>query len=408
MVKKPPSDTNEEEIIRRRDGIAGSASDKPLDADAKRALADARLRALAFALGSEQRPRAAADEIDDTELLAYLLDIVPEHRRTALEDVFRGNADAFGRLMTLRAALNSQTDKRDRQRADDPARRIPRHTAGRIDIRRMEEILEFRDATRPRPSFNVGRLAAAAQAIEPRAHRASRPMAFRQMERPPFQWGEKTEGMLRNLLERVRRDLGVGIDLVNEIQSSLERWRHIGRHEESETRERGAPSDREHEDDLRERLTELLYELKSVASRINEELGDVPYAAADLTPSARIAASLPLDALFEDTLDAPIARHPPTDQGIWADVLDLAAGPWRLHLSGTALPQPKLAISVRANQAKAASVEPFLTLVRPAAGFETVNLDSSGNGKIALPAGESVMLLQADEVWEIRLSFRER
>jgi hypothetical protein len=56
----------------------------------------------------------------------------------------------------------------------------------------------------------------------------------------------------------------------------------------------------------------------------------------------------------------------------------------------------------------APSAEPFLTLVRPAEGFETVNLDSSGSGKIALPADESVMLLQADEIWEVRLSFSER
>ena len=54
------------------------------------------------------------------------------------------------------------------------------------------------------------------------------------------------------------------------------------------------------------------------------------------------------------------------------------------------------------------SVDPFLTLVRPAEGFETVNLDSSRTGDIALPTGESVILLQGDEVWEVRLSFRDR
>jgi hypothetical protein len=212
--------------------------------------------------------------------------------------------------------------------------------------------------------------------------------------------------MLRNMLERVRRDLGVGIDLVNEIRSSLERWQSISRREESETRERGAPSDREHEDDLRERLTELLYDLKSVAGRINEELGDVSSGAADLPP-ARITPSLSFHALYEDITDAPLARHPPTDQEIWADGFDLAAGRWGLHLSGTALLEPQLAISVRAPEAGASPVEPFLTLVRPAEGFEKVTLDSSGSGKIALPEGQSVMLLQADEVWEIRLSFSE-
>jgi hypothetical protein len=149
MAKKPQSGLDEEEIIRRRDGVAGGASDEPLDANAKRALTDARLRALAFALRSEQRPRVGEDQADDSELLAYLLDILPEQRRTALEEALRGNADAFGRLMTLRAAFSVQTDKRDRQRADDPARKIPRHTAGRIDVRPMGEILQFRNATQP-------------------------------------------------------------------------------------------------------------------------------------------------------------------------------------------------------------------------------------------------------------------
>jgi hypothetical protein len=36
-----------------------------------------------------------------------------------------------------------------------------------------------------------------------------------------------------------------------------------------------------------------------------------------------------------------------------------------------------------------------------------VILDSSGTGKIALPAGDSVMLLQGDEVWEVRLAFHD-
>jgi hypothetical protein len=107
------------------------------------------LRALAFALGSEQSLRAGAEEIDDTERLAYLLDTLPKQRRMALEEALRGNVRAFGQLMTLRDAFSSQTDERDRQRAHDPARRIPRHTAGRVDIRRTGEILQFRDTSRP-------------------------------------------------------------------------------------------------------------------------------------------------------------------------------------------------------------------------------------------------------------------
>ena len=95
------------------------------------------------------------------------------------------------------------------------------------------------------------------------------------------------------------------------------------------------------------------------------------------------------------------------------DTVDVEAGPWGPHLAGTALPKPELAItvlaiSVRGNQVRAPSAEPFLPMVRSAEGFETVDLDSSGRGKVAVPAGESVILLQAGDVWEIRLLFRER
>jgi glycine/D-amino acid oxidase-like deaminating enzyme len=96
----------------------------------------------------------------------------------------------------------------------------------------------------------------------------------------------------------------------------------------------------------------------------------------------------------------------PTDQETWADAFAIEAGPWAVHLTGTALPAPQLAINLRANLGAIIPMEPFLTLVRPAQGFETVNLDSDGSGKIALPRGDSVMLVQGDEVWEVHLSFR--
>jgi hypothetical protein len=412
MAKKPQDGMDEEEIIRRRDGVGGAASDEPLDAGARRALADARLRALAFALGSEQSPRPGAD---DTELLAYLLDTLPEQRRLTLEGALRGDARMFGRLVTLRGAFNSQTDKRDRQRADDPARKIPRRTVGHVDVRSMGQILQFRNAQAPRRSFHSGPLPSRAlETSERPVVRALQPsLGFRRLKRPRFEWGEKSESMLRNLLERARRDLDAGRSLVNEAQSSLERWWDINRREESETREGGAPADREAET-VHERLTEVLRELEMVANRINDELGDIASTTSDMFPAAGMLPAAPStifalsDALFpkEDLTEVQQDPRSLGDRETWEDMFDLEAGAWALHLTGTALPTPQLAVSLRGNHEQMRSTTPFLTLVQPAEGFETVNLDSSGSGKIALPAGESVMLLQGDEVWEVRLSFR--
>jgi hypothetical protein len=399
MAKKPQDSMDEEEIIRRRDGVAGPVSDEPFDADAKRALADARLRALAFALGTEHGVRARADETDDSELLAYLLDTLPEQRRMALEQALRGNPAAFGRLMTLRAAFSSGTDSRDQQRAYDPARKISRHTAGWIDIRRNGEILEFfKDATQPQPSFDAP-LASPALAFELRAYRASRPPASKD---PRLEWLK-----LRNSFEWARPDFDAGIRLINESQSLLERWWDIIDREEAEARESGAPVDHREAEELRERLSELLRELKTIANRINDELSDVASATAGtLFPPSQITA-LSVDALLaeEDLVEAQYERVPSGDREMWTDVFDVEAGPWALHLTGTAVPTPQLAVSVRGNQVAEPSVEPFLTLVRPAEGFEIVHLDSHRNGKIALPHGDSVMLVQGDEVWEVHFSF---
>ena len=389
----------------------GAVSDEPLDAGTKRALADARLRALAFALRSEQRPGAEADQINDTELLAYLLDTLPEQRRMALEEAVRGDARTFGQLMTLRAAFNSQIDKRDRQRADDPVRKIPRHTAGRIDIRSMGQILQFRNAHAPRRSFHSEPLPSRVleTLVERPVVRALQPsLGFRRLKRPRFEWGEKSEGMLRNLLERARRDLDAGRSLVNEAQSSLERWWDINRRGESETREGSAPADREAET-VHERLTELLHELEMVANRINDELGDIASATSGIFPAAPSTIFALSDALFPKEGLTEVQQEPRSlgDRETWEDMFDLEAGAWALRLTGTAIPTPQLAVSLRGNHEQMPSTKPFLTLVRPAEGFEIMNLDSSGSGKIALPAGESVMLLEGDEVWEVRLSFRD-
>jgi hypothetical protein len=58
--------------------------------------------------------------------------------------------------------------------------------------------------------------------------------------------------------------------------------------------------------------------------------------------------------------------------------------------------------------AKVAEVQgstPSQTLVRPHQGFETATVSSTGEAQVALPQGESVLLVQHDEIWEIRLMF---
>jgi hypothetical protein len=211
--------------------------------------------------------------------------------------------------------------------------------------------------------------------------------------------------MLRSVLERARRDLDAGKNLVNEAQLFLERWWEINRRDELETGGTGISEDRDAEN-VRERLTGLLRDLEVIANRINDQLGNIASATAGLLPPAPLAAPLEAPLFDEVRREAEDELLLPADQEKWADAFAIEAGPWAVHLTGTALPTPQLAINLRANLGGATLMRPFLTLVRPAQGFETVNLDSDGSGKIALPRGDSIMLVQGDEVWEVRLSFR--
>jgi short chain dehydrogenase len=60
----------------------------------------------------------------------------------------------------------------------------------------------------------------------------------------------------------------------------------------------------------------------------------------------------------------------------------------------------------RRGEAVRADIRDIAALRRPHQGFETATLGSTGEAQVALPQGESVLLVQHDEIWEIRLMFR--
>lgn len=151
-----------------------------------------------------------------------------------------------------------------------------------------------------------------------------------------------------------------------------------------------------HEEQLRERLRRL----QLICTRIREGIAEIGLDVDAGLPRASFAAA---EARLDFERLQTLALQ--DDHETWADAFDIQAGHWALHLTGTALPTPQLAITLRGDLEGASSSKPLITLVRPAQGFEIVNLDSSGNGKVALPPDESVMLVQGDEVWEVRLTF---
>lgn len=374
-ARKSQSGIDDEQIIRWRDDVASAAPGELPDSNARRALADARLRALAFSLAAEQDTRNGA--ADDAQLLAYLLDTLPPDRRMTLERTLRGDAAAFERLITLRAALNSQTEMRDRDRADDRSRKIPRHTVGRLDVRSTGEVLQFKDAR----DLRVPEIEQLLRA----SHVARRLTASERRDSSALRGrGRKPDFLISHALDRARRDFHFGLDLVQVLQPLLARWQASNRQQ---------PEGRM----LEEELKELLRQLQQLGARIGEDIGEIDLVTDEGSPVVPAGASF----LLADVRFAEANLR--ADHDIWTDAFDIEAGPWVLHLTGTALPKPQLAIALRANR-DGLSRELFLTLVRPARRFEIVDLDAAGAGKVALPPGESVVLVQDDEVWEVRLN----
>ena len=117
---------DEEEIIKRRDDAA--SSDDPLASDDRRALADAGC-GRSLSRSGHQGGRAGRRSIRCRP--AGLPAGCSSARASATEMTFRADRHVFARLMTLRSALDAQPDLGDLRRADDPARAIRRHVAGR-------------------------------------------------------------------------------------------------------------------------------------------------------------------------------------------------------------------------------------------------------------------------------------
>jgi hypothetical protein len=389
MVKNPNGSMDEEEIIKRRDGVA---SNDPLAPQDRRALADARLRALAFALGAEQSAREEADEVSDTDLLAYLLDALAPDGRQRLEHAARGDSHIFSRLMTLRLALDQQPDQRDRRHTEDLARAIRRHIASRVAIRPSGELLQFKEGP------VLGGLAQTEQFAFRTAAEARLPVSVPPPPaRPQRRSDREAEPRLLSVLERTRSHLDAGQHLIHEMEALLERPEGTDRREGSRPRNDDL-SRRGNIERVTKQLRELLHQFQIIAKTTSMIMTSVEAA------SGREPLFLQMSQRIQST--ALMRARVPDDYKTWADAIGVQAGPWSLNLSGTALPTPRLRVALDQRKHEALHSEPFLTLVRPGQGFETATTDSEGRASFPLPAGASVLLLQHDEVWEIRLLFR--
>jgi hypothetical protein len=368
MGKNIKNRFDEVAIIQRRDGADDASMYGALDAASRRALADARLLALALTLPASQgasQVGGGADEPDDTELLAYLLDDLPDDRRNELEHLIRGNVLAIGRLIDLRTALNPVADKRDLHRAELAARNIARRTAQALEVREVGRKLEFRE------------------------------------RHPQLRAGPRTGAMLSELLDRANAPI-LGSDLDKEARHLLARWKELTRPAkqpkadivaDSELRQVGA------------RLADLLLELQETSDQLAREIRHTVYATIDAVPprDLRIRTDLASKAgapLFQAKL--PGLGAPEDSLSDWSGTKEIQAGAWSLLIEGSATPSPILSVTVRHADPDGM---PDLTLVQPNRGFQTANVSPAGIATVHLPVGDSMLLAQGEkEVWQIPLT----
>jgi hypothetical protein len=158
---------------------------------------------------------------------------------------------------------------------------------------------------------------------------------------------------------------------------------------------------------IERRLLDLLHEVRLISDEtIRTVVQDaISSSIGEFESVRRNAPRLP-DTLVEAALPAfeRALRISSSELQDWSTI-EIAAGPWTLQLGGTALPAPQFAVTLGGADERSAAGEPFLTLVRPKQGFETAGFDASGAAKMALPEGQSLLLVQDAEVWELRLNY---
>jgi hypothetical protein len=401
ITKNPKTTMGDEEIIQRRDRVDNSPHE-PLDGEERRALADARLRALAFALKPDKSPVEGSSPIEEAELLDYLLDNLPPGQLDELEGRLRGNTALFRRLINLYSALTSRANSQDRRHVDDLVRKVPRHKAGEIEIRSIGEVLQFRGeglARGPQPAAPsphgyaqvqdtpfLHSMAGSEPAPSPR-------MAVRKSAPSGRRLGHLGM-MLAKYLALVGHEFAVGKSMVDDAHSLLQQMQR---------QEHVSASDAE---EAEGRLIALLREIQQRADHVREELRSALQSTSNelrirAVPDPSIAADMELgssarlsrETFFEDWA---------FPGGDWAESLGIDAGPYSLRLAGVALPSPRVRITIE-NATKIHGILPQLSLVRPHRGFESAIVVPSGEAQINVPRGESVLLVQADEVWEIEL-----
>jgi hypothetical protein len=217
------------------------------------------------------------------------------------------------------------------------------------------------------------------------------------------------------LLERASGPLITGRELVERALSLLAWWERLNL-----DRAKLNPVEDEARDSelqiISERLADVLLQLQRESNQLADDVRQTVSTTIEGALGDAFSFLVGLRAEFRSTPAArtsyaKLASYEASgaDLNGWSEVATVDAGSWSLLLAGTASPSPILFVTLQALDTQAASEPPTLSLVRPNQGFETANVESEGLGKVNLPVGQTILLVQGEkEIWQVPLTLRER
>lgn len=388
MAKHPKRGLSDADIVRLRDDAAYPDRAQALGSpEARRSLAESRLRALAISLTAKGVAGPQAGVPNDDELLEYLLADMAEDRSRELESRIRGNPHAFERLVKLHELTSAEVNHRDLQHADMAERNLKRHDLGKFEVRMRAGRLAFRrldDRRAPlddllSPSTFAFRMR---DAVEPAVENSGDDDTLGEIERLLSRCSE--------LAARVRqlRNAGGGGD-PEDLGNLKYRGKWLTAEEElAQTIER----------------LQLLGHTLQREAMMARKLGPKTKGPLRRMKASRAELSPPPD-VMRNVMASRSAFFEEAGDRSWRDRVEFGAGPWTMSLAGHAGPVNALDVSVVAARTAAPSEWPFLTIVQPGKSFETADLDSSGRLVLPLTYGHNILMLQAYALWAVHLNF---
>ena len=386
--KSSPAD----DIVAFRDDVPTSSEfRKALQRDCKMllALANARLLALALSLQAESDQDAKWPLAPDEELISYLLNTLPDHKRRELEADLKGNPRAFKRLLELHHALAGEAGQEVAAIPSSWQHVESREQLGTARFRPANGHLEFApdDVMRSRLDLGQGdvirpedpELRAIAKRLVALRSPTEDPQPPIKRARSPSIDVSKAKSLLGSQTAEPLRDL---LGAAERLRDALQVAKKMSR--------MTSPEDFE-------RISALVDSARELADRVSRVANTIlPVSKGQQQFPQYLGNALQSHA----ALQASYSKF--SFDAAWQSSLRLHSTDMLISVTGSAGPPMHLQLQLEIPDGARLSGR-VVTLVRPQQSFDSAETDKQGVCQLPLTAGESILLLEGDRPLELRL-----